>query len=90
MNDQQAAEYMAGIESAMQAARWAIPVDLAIAAHAKAPAFDLEVDADFEISGDHRPREPRHYDPPFLQPRHGLWAWTMRNAPSIPRGRMRP
>lgn len=83
MNDQQAAEYMAGIESAMQAARWALPVDLAI-------DVDPEISGDLEISGDHRPREPRHYDPPFLQPRHGLWAWTMRNAPSIPRGRLRP
>ena len=26
MNDQQAAEYMAGIESEIQAARWALPV----------------------------------------------------------------
>ena len=61
MNDQQAAEYMASIESAMQAARWALPVDVAIAAHAKAIAFDLEIDADLEISGDHRPRIGRLY-----------------------------
>lgn len=55
MNDQQAAEYMAGIESAMQAARWAIPVDLAIAALADDLGFG------FPISGDHRPRHGRLY-----------------------------
>ena len=50
MNDQQAAEYMAGIESAMQAARWALPVDLAIT-----------VTDGLAISGDHRPRHGRLY-----------------------------
>ena len=50
MNDQQAAEYMAGIESAMQTARWAIPVDLAIT-----------VTDGLAISGDHRPRHGRLY-----------------------------
>lgn len=51
MNDQQAAEYAAGVESARQAVRWAIPVDLAIDEH------DVEISGDLEISGDHRPRE---------------------------------
>ena len=60
MNDQQAAEYMAGIESAMQAARWAIPVDLAIAALADALASD-GLGFMLEISGDHRPRHGRLY-----------------------------
>lgn len=89
MNDQQAAEYMACIESAMQAARWAIPVDLAIAAHAKALAFDLEVDADFEISGDHRPRIGRRrlglddvaqYREDEGLPPSPLWLWIRRLA----------
>lgn len=53
MNDQQAAEYMAGIESEMQAARWAIPVDLA--------TFSASIFDGFEISGDHRPRHGRLY-----------------------------
>ena len=60
MNDQQAAEYMAGIESEIQAVRWALPVDLAIAAtedvlqHPGALPFD-----GLTISGDHRPRHGR-------------------------------
>lgn len=56
MNDQQAAEYMAGIESVMQAARWTFPVDLAIDACA-----DPLVSDGFPISGDHRPRHGRLY-----------------------------
>lgn len=58
MNDQQATEYYAYLESAMQAARWAIPVDLAVIAtdhvlqHPGALPFD-----GLAISGDHRPRE---------------------------------
>lgn len=84
-------EYAAGVESAMQAARWAIPVDLAIAATEEVLQYPGALPFDgLTISGDHRPREPRHYDPPFLQPPSALWAWIMRNAPSIPRGRMRP
>lgn len=55
MNDQQAAEYMAGIDSAMQVARWALPVDLAIDAH------DDDLGFGFPISGDHRPRHGRLY-----------------------------
>ena len=50
MNDQQAAEYMAGIESARQAARWAIPL-------VEIDGHDVEISGDLEISGDHRPRE---------------------------------
>lgn len=61
MNDQQAAEYVAGIESAMQVARWAIPVDLAIAAtDGLAISGDLDLDG-LPISGDHRPRHGRLY-----------------------------
>ena len=56
MNDQQAAEYMAGIESEIQAARWALPVDFARDAYAERFAVDGEPHADLEISGDHRPR----------------------------------
>lgn len=58
--EQQRAEHMAGVESAMQTARWAIPVDLAIAAteevlqHPGALPFD-----GLTISGDHRPRVGR-------------------------------
>lgn len=54
------AEYVAGIESAMQVARWSIPVDLAIAAteevlqHPGALPFD-----GLTISGDHRPARGR-------------------------------
>jgi hypothetical protein len=59
--EQQRAEHMAGVESAMQTARWSIPVDLAINAHADALAFDGAPFPDLEISGDHRPRLGRHY-----------------------------
>ena len=61
MNDQQAAEYMAGIESAIQAARWALPVDFARDAYAERFAVDGEPHADLEISGDHRPRHRHIY-----------------------------
>jgi len=50
------AEFRSGVESAMQTARWSIPVDLAINAHADALAFDGAPFPDLEISGDHRPR----------------------------------
>lgn len=64
MNDQQAAEYVAGIESKAQAVRWALTVDLAIAA-----AFARDVPqrpgalpfGGLTISGDHRPRHGRLY-----------------------------
>ena len=61
MNDQQAAEYMAGIESAIQAARWALPVDFAMDAYAERFAVDGEPHADRDISGDPRPRHGRLY-----------------------------
>jgi len=56
------AEFRSGVESAMQTARWSIPVDLAINAHADALAFDGAPFPDLEISGDHRPRLGRRRD----------------------------
>lgn len=53
MNDQQAAEYMAGIESATQAACWAIPL--------VAIETEIDIHEGLPISGDHRPRHGRLY-----------------------------
>ena len=62
MNDQQAAEYLAGIESAMQEARWALPIDLAIAATEEVLQHPGALPLDgLTISGDHRPRHGRLY-----------------------------
>ncbi|MRY60595.1 hypothetical protein GKD59_22415 [Parabacteroides distasonis] len=67
MNDQQAAEYMAGIESAMRAARWALPVSAAVEAWrisqqgTNGLGLDPRAIVDLEISGDHRPRHGRLY-----------------------------
>ena len=64
MNDQQAAEYMAGVESAMQVARWAIPVAAAVEVERIARQgtnglgrADHLVHDGIQMSGDHRPRE---------------------------------
>lgn len=78
------AEFRSGVESAMQTARWAIPIDLAINAHADALAFDGEPYADLEISGDHRPRLGRRrldlddvaeYRENEGLPPSALWLW---------------
>lgn len=62
MNDQQAAEYVAGIESEIQAARWSLPVSVAVEAWRNSqrgtngPGLGPRAVFDLEISGDHRPR----------------------------------
>ena len=73
MNDQQAAEYMAGIESGMQAVRWATPV-----------AYAITMTDGLAISGDHRPRIGRRrlgqgdvaqYREDEGLPPSALWLW---------------
>lgn len=66
--DAQRREYVAGVESAMLAARWALPVEAAIEAeritrqgtNGLGLVDHLALDG-VPISGDHRPRHGRHY-----------------------------
>lgn len=52
MTNEQQAEQRAALEAVSQAARWAVPVGVAIITTGH---------AGFPMSGDHRPRHGRHY-----------------------------